>query len=141
MQVWGVGSETPIVKKQSERPVLITNAARSQEAQFRSRQIRYVSMMSIRAGCLVLGAVLVSVHPPLLAVWLGLCVAGMVLLPWMAVLIANDRPAKSKAERAASELAKEQQRQATLEQHPVKDPEYLTVDSEVVREPHNREKP
>lgn len=138
MQGWGIGSETPIVKKQSERPVLITNAARSQEAQFRSRQIRYVSMMSIRAGCLVLGAVLVSVHPPLLWLWLVLCVAGMVLLPWMAVLIANDRPAKTKEERAATELAKEQARQAALEQHPVKDQEYFTVDSEVVRD---REKP
>ncbi|WP_211192519.1 DUF3099 domain-containing protein [Actinoplanes sp. TBRC 11911] len=138
MQGWGIGSETPIVKKQSERPVLITNAARSQEAQFRSRQIRYVTMMSIRAACLVLGAVLVSVHPPLLWLWLVLCVAGMVLLPWMAVLIANDRPAKTKEERAATELAKEQARQAALEQHPVKDQEYFTVDSEVVRD---REKP
>jgi arginine exporter protein ArgO len=138
MQGWGVGSETPIVKKQSERPVLITNAARSQEAQFRSRQIRYVSMMSIRAACLVLGAVLVSVHPPLLWLWLTMCVAGMVLLPWMAVLIANDRPAKTKEERAATELAKEQARQAALEQHPVKEQEYFTVDSEVVRD---REKP
>nr|WP_312034287.1 DUF3099 domain-containing protein [Actinoplanes sp. TBRC 11911] len=127
-----------MVKKQSERPVLITNAARSQEAQFRSRQIRYVTMMSIRAACLVLGAVLVSVHPPLLWLWLVLCVAGMVLLPWMAVLIANDRPAKTKEERAATELAKEQARQAALEQHPVKDQEYFTVDSEVVRD---REKP
>ncbi|NMO54163.1 DUF3099 domain-containing protein [Actinoplanes sp. TBRC 11911] len=126
------------MKKQSERPVLITNAARSQEAQFRSRQIRYVTMMSIRAACLVLGAVLVSVHPPLLWLWLVLCVAGMVLLPWMAVLIANDRPAKTKEERAATELAKEQARQAALEQHPVKDQEYFTVDSEVVRD---REKP
>jgi arginine exporter protein ArgO len=138
MQGWGVGTETPIVKKQSERPVLITNAARSQEAQFRSRQIRYVSMMSIRAACLVLGAVLVSVHPPLLWLWLTMCVAGMVLLPWMAVLIANDRPAKTKEERAATELAKEQARQAALEQHPVKEQEYFTVDSEVVRD---REKP
>jgi Flp pilus assembly protein TadB len=115
------------VKKQSERPFLITNAARSQEEQFRSRQIRYVLMMSVRAGCLVLGAVLVSVHPPLLWPWLVLCVAGMVLLPWMAVLMANDRPARSKAERAASEVPREQRRQAAIEQYPVADKDYLTV--------------
>jgi hypothetical protein len=86
------------VKKQ-ERPVLITDAARSQSEQLRSRQIRYVSMMGLRAGCLILGAVLISVRPPLLPLWLILCAAGMVFLPWAAVLIANDRPPKSKAER------------------------------------------
>ena len=121
--------------------MLITDASRSQGEQLRSREIRYVTMMGLRVACLIAGAILISVRPPLLPVWLVLCAAGMVLLPWMAVLIANDRPAKSKAERAASELAKEQARQAALEQHPVKDPEYLTVDSEVVREPGNREKP
>jgi DUF3099 family protein len=89
------------VKKQPERPVLITNAARSQGDQLRSREIRYVIMMGLRAVCLILGAVLVSVKPPLLPLWLILCAAGMVFLPWAAVLIANDRPPKTKAERAA----------------------------------------
>jgi hypothetical protein len=28
-----------------------------------------------------------------------LCVVGMVLLPWLAVILANDRPPKTKAER------------------------------------------
>ncbi|GGQ57138.1 DUF3099 domain-containing protein [Couchioplanes azureus] len=84
------------MKKQPERPVLITDAARSQEDQLRSRQIRYVTMMGIRAGCLILGAVLISAQPPLLPLWLILCAAGMVFLPWAAVLIANDRPPKSK---------------------------------------------
>jgi hypothetical protein len=88
------------VKKQ-ERPVLITDAARSQSEQLRSRQVRYVTMMGLRAGCLILGAVLISVKPPLLPLWLILCAAGMVFLPWAAVLIANDRPPKSKAERNA----------------------------------------
>ena len=90
------------MKKQPERPVVITDAARSQGDQLRSREIRYVSMMALRAACLITGAVLISVKPPLLPLWLALCAAGMVLLPWMAVLIANDRPAKTKAERAAS---------------------------------------
>ena len=89
------------MKKQPERPVLITNAARSQGDQLRSREVRYVIMMGLRAVCLILGAVLISVKPPLLPLWLVLCAAGMVFLPWAAVLIANDRPPKSKAERAA----------------------------------------
>jgi arginine exporter protein ArgO len=126
------------VKKQPERPVLITDAARSQEAQFRSRQIRYVSMMSIRAACLIVGAVLINVRPPLLPLWLVLCVAGMVVLPWMAVLVANDRPAKSKAERAASDLAARQRQQTSLPRHSAEQVEYVTIDSEVVP-PETRE--
>jgi arginine exporter protein ArgO len=92
------------VKKQQERPSVITDAARSQGDQLRSREIRYVSMMGLRAVCLITGAVLISVRPPLLPLWLILCAAGMVILPWMAVLIANDRPAKTKAERAAAAM-------------------------------------
>jgi hypothetical protein len=88
------------VKKQQDRPVLITNAARSRGEQLRSREIRYVTMMGIRVCCLIAGAILISVRPPLLPVWLILCAIGMVLLPWMAVLIANDGPAKSRSERA-----------------------------------------
>jgi hypothetical protein len=121
----------PIVKKQPERPVLITDAARSQNEQFRSRQIRYVTMMGLRAACLILGAVLISVRPPLLPVWLILCAAGMVFLPWAAVLIANDRPARSKAERAAA-AAEQAKPQPTLIQHSAEEVDYLTIDSEIV---------
>ena len=60
--------------------------------QIRSRQVRYVTMMGMRAACLIIGAILISARPPLLPLWLALCAAGMVLLPWCAVLIANDRP-------------------------------------------------
>ena len=88
-----------MVKKQPEQPVLITDAARSQAEQLRSRQTRYVTMMSMRAACLTIGAVLISAKPPLLPVWLGLCAAGMVFLPWAAVLIANDRPPIKKPRR------------------------------------------
>ncbi|WP_328461229.1 DUF3099 domain-containing protein [Actinoplanes sp. NBC_00393] len=119
------------MKKQPEHPVLITDAAHSQDAQLRSRQIRYVTMMSVRAGCLILGGVLISARVPLLPLWLGLCALGMVLLPWMAVLIANDRPAKTKAERAADRAAREDVRRALVQQ----EPEYITIDSEVVDDP------
>jgi hypothetical protein len=126
----GSRSEYPIVKKQ---PVLITDAARSQDEQFRSRQIRYVTMMGMRAGCLIAGAILISTHPPLLPVWLIICALGMVILPWAAVLIANDRPARSKAERAAAAFAREQeQQQAALSEHPAEEIEYITIDAEPI---------
>ena len=88
-----------VVRNQPERSVLITDAARSQSDQLRSRQTRYVTMMSMRVACLILGAVLISVKPPLLPLWLSFCALGMVFLPWAAVLIANDRPPKEKASR------------------------------------------
>jgi hypothetical protein len=109
------------VKKQ---PVLITDAARSQSDQLRSREIRYVTMMGLRVACLIVGAILISIKPPLLPLWLVFCAAGMVLLPWMAVLIANDRPAKSKAERAAP---KPQPAQPALDQQPADDPQARTT--------------
>jgi len=112
------------VKKQPERPVLITNAARSQGDQLRSREIRYVTMMGLRVACLIAGGILISTKPPLLPLWLILCAAGMVLLPWMAVLIANDRPARSKAERAA---APSQKPQRALDQQVVDDTPNRTV--------------
>jgi hypothetical protein len=115
------------VKKQPERPVLITDAARSQSEQLRSREVRYVTMMGLRVTCLIIGAVLISVKPPLLPLWLILCAAGMVLLPWMAVLIANDRPARSKAERATARRGKPQ---PTLEQHPAEEIKNRTIDAD-----------
>lgn len=79
---------------QQARPVLITDAEESLDKQRHSREIRYISMMSLRAVCLILGAALAAMQVPLLWLWLTLCGLGMVLLPWMAVLIANDRPVK-----------------------------------------------
>ena len=113
------------MKKQHDRPVVITNAARSQGDQLRSREIRYITMMGLRAACLILGAVLISVRPPLLPVWLVLCAAGMVFLPWAAVLIANDRPPRSKAERYAGRPAAPQ---PMLEQHTAEERQHRVID-------------
>ena len=115
------------MKKQPERAVLITDAARSQSDQLRSRQIRYVTMMAMRAGCLILGAVLISARPPLLPVWLTLCAAGMVFLPWAAVLIANDRPPKTRAERQATPT---QATPRALDQHDAEDLKARTIDAD-----------
>jgi hypothetical protein len=82
------------VNRQPYRPILITDARPSQGDQLRSRQVRYLVMMGVRVACLIVGAALVGVDAPLLGVWLPLCAIGMVLFPWLAVLIANDRPVK-----------------------------------------------
>jgi hypothetical protein len=84
------------VKRRTGRPVLITNAERSQEEQLRTRQTRYIAMMSVRVGCLIAGAVLVSVRPPLLWLWLSLCAVGMAVIPWVAVVLANAQLPKEK---------------------------------------------
>lgn len=85
-----------MVRRQPDRPILITDAQRSQSEQLRSRQTRYVLMMLIRAGIVIVGAVLVGVRAPMLWLWLPLCGLGMILIPWLAVILANDRPPKEK---------------------------------------------
>ncbi|WP_433826781.1 DUF3099 domain-containing protein [Actinoplanes sp. CA-015351] len=117
-----------------KQPVVITDAARSQADQLRSREIRYVTMMMVRALCLILGGVLISLRVPLLPLWLVLCAAAMVFLPWAAVLIANDRPPKSKAERAADAAAREDVRRALIQSTAQPVPEPVTIDAEVVTE-------
>lgn len=77
-------------------PVLITDAKPSQEEELRRRERRYVIMMGLRALCIIAGVVLVMLKVPLLVVWLPLLGLGMVLLPWLAVILANDRPPKDK---------------------------------------------
>jgi hypothetical protein len=87
------------VKHAPHRPILITDAQRSQEEQVRSRELRYLAMMSVRVACLVLAAALVSVEAPLLWLWLPLCAVGMIVVPWLAVVLANDRPPKERHRR------------------------------------------
>lgn len=84
------------MKRRAHRPILITDAAPSHDDQLRRRQVRYVLMMSIRAACLVVGAVLVGADAPLLWLWLPLCLLGMVVIPWLAVILANDRAPKDR---------------------------------------------
>src|SRR5215207_1087298 len=81
------------MKDRDGEPVLITEAAPSLDDQLDARRRKYMIMMAIRAVCLVLAAVFYQTW------WLlAIFVAGGVALPWMAVLIANDRPPK-KAEK------------------------------------------
>ena len=78
------------------RPVLITAAAPSYEEQHRARVRKYLTLMAFRIPALILAALAYGAwHNGLISL---LIVAGSVPLPWMAVLIANDRPPLSSNE-------------------------------------------
>ena len=72
-------------------PVLITEAELSQAEQQAARKKRYVITMAIRGVALVLAAL--TYH----TVWLMLIFAVLgTVLPWIAVVMANDRPPKKR---------------------------------------------
>lgn len=67
-------------------PVLITDAARSPQDELAERKRRYTLMMSLRVPCMILAAVFYQTP------WLAVSLLVLSIpLPWMAVLIANDR--------------------------------------------------
>ena len=72
------------------RPVLITAAALPYEVEHRQRVRKYLTLMTIRIPALIFAAVAYGIwHNGLISL---LIVAASVPLPWIAVLIANDRP-------------------------------------------------
>jgi hypothetical protein len=74
--------------------VLITEAEWSLAAQHAARKKRYAITMGIRTVCLILAAVFYQI------VWLMLILAILgTVLPWVAVVMANDRPPKKKLAR------------------------------------------
>lgn len=101
-----------------EHAVLITEAAPSLDEQHRARVRRYTFIMAFRIPCLVLAAIAYSAFEnPLLSI---LIIAASVPLPWIAVLIANDRPPRTKDEPSRwdgrnNQIALESGRHKTLE--------------------------
>jgi hypothetical protein len=72
------------------RPVLITAAEPAYDVQHRQRVRKYLTLMAFRIPALILAAVAYGMwHNGLVSL---LIVAASIPLPWMAVLIANDRP-------------------------------------------------
>lgn len=72
------------------RPVLITAAEPSYEEQHRARVRKYLTLMAFRIPALILAALAYGAwHNGLISLAI---VAVSIPLPWMAVLIANDRP-------------------------------------------------
>lgn len=76
-------------RERAERATLITAAEPAYDEQLRARQKRYFITMSMRIPLLLLSIGLWSLGVP---VWVVLIVAAASIpLPWMAVLMANDR--------------------------------------------------
>jgi hypothetical protein len=74
-----------------KEPVLITQAEPSLVEQHAARKKRYVLTMAVRGVSLVLAAVFYQ------TVWLMIIFAVLgTILPWIAVVMANDRPPKKK---------------------------------------------
>jgi hypothetical protein len=72
------------------RPILITAAAPSYEIQHRQRVRKYLTIMSFRIPALLLAAVAYGMwHNGLISLAI---IAASIPLPWIAVLVANDRP-------------------------------------------------
>lgn len=78
------------------RPVLITRAAPAYEEQHRQRVRKYLTLMSFRVPALILAAVAYGIWENGL-ISLAIIVVS-IPLPWMAVLIANDRPPRNAEE-------------------------------------------
>ncbi|RVW09662.1 DUF3099 domain-containing protein [Prescottella agglutinans] len=77
-------------------PALITEAAQSIEDQHRARVKKYLTIMSFRIPALILAAIAYGAfgNP-----WISVGIIALSIpLPWIAVLIANDRPPRSKDE-------------------------------------------
>jgi DUF3099 family protein len=84
-------SEHPPSGARRAEPVLITEAEPSQDDQHAARKKRYVITMLIRGVSLVLAALTYQI------VWLMLIFAVLgTVLPWIAVVMANDRPPKKR---------------------------------------------
>ncbi len=88
-------TDTEPGRRAKRDPVLITDLATSRTAEIRDRERRYIILMLLRVVCFVAATLLF--HGP--ARWVAIAVA--VLLPWLAVVLAN-APAKVRASRHAA---------------------------------------
>lgn len=85
-----------VAHEEAREAILITQAQPSQEDQQRARVRRYLSLMAFRVPALILaGVVYGATGNGLLALAV---IALSIPLPWVAVLIANDRPPREKGE-------------------------------------------
>jgi hypothetical protein len=76
-------------RQDKDDPVLITEAAPSYDEEFAARKKRYSLIMACRIPCLILAGVFgIGFNLPIVAV---IFIVLSVPLPWVAVLIANDR--------------------------------------------------
>lgn len=97
-------------------PVLITSAAESRPEEIRRREQRYIATMLFRVVCFVLAVVALDG-------WLRIVAVGLaIILPWVAVVVANGGPPRS--DRRQAGFAEKEPAQA--------DPHALAAGHEVV---------
>lgn len=76
--------------------VLITNAQQALDEQHRARVRRYLLLMAFRVPALVIAGIVFSATGN---GWIALGIVALSIpLPWVAVLMANDRPARKRGE-------------------------------------------
>lgn len=98
-----------------DAPVLITEAAPSYDDQHAARRKKYAIMMSLRFPCLIAAGFSYHIW------WLALTfIVLSIPLPWVAVLIANDRPPR-KSERVNRYRRDRGERVLENRSHPVID--------------------
>ncbi|SFT94647.1 Protein of unknown function [Geodermatophilus amargosae] len=86
-----MASSQQSARPRRSEPVLITQAEPSLAEQHAARKRRYVITMAVRAVSLVLAAAFYQI------LWLAIIFAVLgTVLPWIAVVMANDRPPKKK---------------------------------------------
>ncbi|OAA25422.1 Protein of unknown function (DUF3099) [Frankia sp. EI5c] len=77
------------VKWRRDEPILITSAVEARPEEIRRRERRYILTMLFRVVCFVLAVVVFSG-------WLRIVAVGLaVILPWIAVVVANGGPPQS----------------------------------------------
>lgn len=76
-----------------DAPLLITSAPESSDEEYERRRRKYAIMMTLRAVCVIAAACTYRLS---ILLALAFVVGGMVL-PWCAVLIANNGPVKRQA--------------------------------------------
>ena len=81
----------------SPRPVLVTTAGKSARDERRDRERRYLLTMGLRVLCFIAAVVLFAGGLR----WAGaIAAAGSLILPWVAVVVANAGPRRQPAQPA-----------------------------------------
>jgi hypothetical protein len=81
-------------RSRTDQPTLITSAPEDPDAEYEHRRRRYALMMAIRAAAVIAAALTYKVSVIMAVLFL---VAGAVI-PWCAVILANDGPPKRRAD-------------------------------------------
>ena len=88
-----VAASQQFSRSRRSEPVLITEARRSVAEEHAARKKRYAITMAVRAVCIILAAVFYHV------IWLMALFAVLgTVLPWVAVVMANDGPPKKRVD-------------------------------------------